>query len=227
MERLFPGSDPEVSTSDLKHAFYKNLDDLKTAAFDSLVRMKCFAANPADVKKRYIIAGIAIMLGGGVIGWLVKTFPGDGFSRAGIALILSGLPVILVARFMPVKTLKGVKTLGRIKGFEEFLLRAEKDRIERLNDQNLFEKYLPYAIALDVSDRWAKAFEGIYQEPPRWYVSQGGIDTFRPTTFHHSLDSALSTMSSAMHSSPRSSGSGFSGGGSSGGGGGGGGGGSW
>jgi uncharacterized membrane protein YgcG len=227
MERLFPGSDPEVSTSDLKHAFYKNLDDLKTAAFDSLVRMKCFAANPADVKKRYIIAGIAIMLGGGVVGGLVKTFPGEGFSRAGIALILSGLPVILFARFMPVKTLKGVKSLGRIKGFEEFLLRAEKDRLERMNDQNLFEKYLPYAIALDVSDRWAKAFEGIYQEPPQWYVSPGGIGTFRPTAFHHSLDSALSTMSSAMHSSPRSSGSGFSGGGSSGGGGGGGGGGSW
>jgi uncharacterized membrane protein YgcG len=227
MERLFRGTDPEVSVSDLKHAFYKNLDDLKNAAFESLERMKCFAANPSNVKKRYIFAGIAIMLGGGIVGWLVKTFLGDELSRAAIAVVLSGLAVILFAPIMPVKTLKGVKALGRIKGFEEFLLRAEKDRLERMNDKNLFEKYLPYAIALDVSDRWAKAFEGIYQEPPGWYVSRGGIDTFRPSAFHHSLDSALSTMSSAMHSSPRSSGSGFSGGGSSGGGGGGGGGGSW
>jgi uncharacterized membrane protein len=227
MERLFRGTDPEVSVSDLKHTFYKNLDDLKTAAFESLERMKCFAGNPSNVKNRYIFAGIAIMLGGWIIVWLMKTFLGDGFSRAAIAVVLSGLAVIVFAPFMPVKTMKGVKALGRIKGFEEFLLRAEKDRLERMNDMNLFEKYLPYAIALDVSDRWAKAFEGIYQEPPRWYVSQGGIDTFRPTAFHHSLDSALSTMSSAMHSSPRSSGSGFSGGGSSGGGGGGGGGGSW
>ena len=227
MERLFRGADPEVSVSDLKHKFYKNLDDLKNAAFESLHRMKCFAANPSNVKNRYILSGIAVMLGGGVVGAIMNAFQGDGFPRAGIAVILSGLPVILFAPLMPVKTLKGVKALGRIKGFEEFLLRAEKDRLERMNDQNLFEKYLPYAIALDVSDRWAKAFEGIYQEPPRWYVSRGGIDTFRPTAFHHSLDSALSTMSSAMHSSPRSSGSGFSGGGSSGGGGGGGGGGSW
>jgi uncharacterized membrane protein len=227
MERLFRGTDPEVSVSDLKHTFYKNLDDLKTAAFESLERMKCFAGNPSNVKNRYIFAGIAIMLGGWIIVWLMKTFLGDGFSRAAIAVVLSGLAVIVFAPFMPVKTMKGVKALGRIKGFEEFLLRAEKDRLERMNDMNLFEKYLPYAIALDVSDRWAKAFEGIYQEPPRWYVSQGGIDTFRPTAFHHSLDSALSTMSNAMHSSPRSSGSGFSGGGSSGGGGGGGGGGSW
>jgi len=35
-----------------------------------------------------------------------------------------------------------------------------------MKDQNLFEKYLPYAIALGVSDRWAKAFEGIYREAP-------------------------------------------------------------
>jgi uncharacterized membrane protein YgcG len=227
MERLFRGAVPEVSVSDLKHTFYKNLDDLKKAAFESLEKMKCFAASPSNVKNRYIFAGIAIMLGGWIAGWLVKALLGDGFSRAAVAFVLSGLAVILFAPFMPVKTLKGVKALGRIKGFEEFLLRAEKDRLERMNDRNLFEKYLPYAIALDVSDRWAKAFEGIYQEPPRWYVSRGGFDTFRPTSFHHSLDSALSTMSSAMHSSPRSSGSGFSGGGSSGGGGGGGGGGSW
>jgi uncharacterized membrane protein YgcG len=227
MERLFRGPDPEVSVSDLKHAFYKNLDDLKNAAFESLERLKCFAANPSNVKRRYILAGIAIMMGGGAVAGLMNAFEGDGFSRAAIAVVLSGVPVILFAPLMPVKTLKGVKALGRIKGFEEFLLRAEKDRLERMNDQNLFEKYLPYAIALDVSDRWAKAFEGIYQEPPRWYVSRGGSDTFQPTAFQHSLDSALSTMSSAMHSSPRSSGSGFSGGGSSGGGGGGGGGGSW
>jgi hypothetical protein len=50
MERLFRGPDPEVSVSDLKHAFYKNLDDLKNAAFESLERLKCFAANPSSVK---------------------------------------------------------------------------------------------------------------------------------------------------------------------------------
>ncbi|PWB61989.1 MAG: hypothetical protein C3F14_10700 [Deltaproteobacteria bacterium] len=227
MERLFPGTDPEVSVSDLNHTFYKNLDDLKNAAFEGLVRMKCFAANPSNVKHRYLLAGFAIMMGGGVVGWLAKTFGGDASSRAAVAVVLSGIAVILFAPFMPVKTLRGVRALGRIKGFEEFLLRAEKDRLERMNDQNLFEKYLPYAIALDVSDRWAKAFEGIYQEPPQWYVSPGGGGAFRPAAFHHSLDSALTTMSGAMQSSPRSSGSGFSGGGSSGGGGGGGGGGSW
>ena len=84
-----------------------------------------------------------------------------------------------------------------------------------------------YTMALRVSERWARAFEGIYQEAPRWYVSDGGVGAFRPAAFHHSLDTALSSLSTAMYSSPRSGGSGFSGGGGSGGGGGGGGGGSW
>lgn len=227
LERLFQGHGSEVRFSDLKLSFYKNLDDLKAAAFDGLEGLRCFAAPPAKVKTRYLRAGFAVMLAGGAAGLLGGKLLGTPFHRVVAAAFLSGLSVMAFAPIMPVKTLKGVKLLGRIRGFEEFLQRAEKDRLERMNDKNLFEKYLPYAIALGVSERWAGAFEGIYQDPPRWYVSHGGTGTFRPSSFHHSLESAMSAMSGAMHSAPRSSGSGFSGGGSSGGGGGGGGGGSW
>jgi uncharacterized membrane protein len=116
-----------------------------------------------------------------------------------------------------------------ILGFEEFMKRAEKDRLERMADVNLFSKFLPYAIALDVADNWAKAFEGIYQDPPDWYISPVGFRTFSPYAFTHSLNSVTSNLGSAMFSAPRSSGGGggFGGGGSSGGGFGGGGGGSW
>jgi uncharacterized membrane protein len=99
---------------------------------------------------------------------------------------------------------------------------------------NLFSKFLPYAIALDVADNWAKAFEGIYQDPPDWYVAPGGFRTFSPYLFTHSINSVTSGLASAMYSAPRGSGiggggggGGFGGGGSSGGGFGGGGGGSW
>lgn len=227
MEKLFPAEGTEVRVSDLKYKFYKHLDELKNAAFSGLERAGCFTANPLGVRSRYLYTGIAILIAGGFLGWLGDRFGGGASIRAVVAVALSGLVVILFAPLMPVKTLKGVKIRGRIKGFEEFLLRAEKDRLERMNDPNLFEKYLPYAIALGVADRWAKAFEEIFQEPPRWYVSGNTADTFRPSTFHHSLGSALTTMTAAMTASPRSGGSGFSGGGSSGGGGGGGGGGSW
>jgi hypothetical protein len=226
MERLFRNRGAEVRVSDLRLEFYKNLDELRKAAFDGLEGMGYFSANPAVVKKRYVRAGMALLGMAGLVWILGEKLSGGASFRPAISLLLSGIVVLLFAPRMPVKTIKGVKALERVKGFEEFLTRAEKDRLERMNNPNLFEKYLPYAIALGVSDRWAKAFEGIYQDPPRWFRAGNGADTFRPAAFHQSLDSALSTISGAMVSAPRSSGSGFSGGGS-GGGGGGGGGGSW
>jgi len=227
MERLFEGHGDEVSVSDLKQRFFRNIEDLKKSAFGELERMKLFGANPLAVTQKYRIAGFAIFLAGVGIALLASKIGLVEGNSAGIAAFLSGVVVFLFAPYMPVKTVKGVRKLREILGFEEFLSRTEKDRLELLADANLFERCLPYAIALGVSERWAKAFEGIEQEPPRWYVSRGGFDTFRPAAFHHSLDTALSSMAAAMQSSPRSSGSGSSGGGGSGGGGGGGGGGSW
>jgi hypothetical protein len=228
MAKLFSGHSGEVLVSDLKYSFYKNLDELKDAVFRRLQSLGYFRTLPGSVKGLY--RGIGI--GGGVLGVLIGVITdkvtGGIPGKIVAAFVLSGLAVFLFAPVMPVKTRKGALALRKVKGFEEFLLRAEKDRLERMADQNLFEKYLPYAIALDVSDRWARAFEGISQEAPRWYSATGDTGMFHPVSFHRSLDSALSTMGSAMYAAPRSSGGGASGGGgSSGGGSGGGGGGSW
>jgi uncharacterized membrane protein len=90
----------------------------------------------------------------------------------------------------------------------------------------MFEKFLPFAMALGVEETWAKAFEGIYKDPPSWYTGPGGMHTFRPSTFASNLGVMSTQAASVMASAPRSSGgSGFGGGGSSGGGFGGGGGG--
>lgn len=226
--KLFPGHADEVLVSDLKYSFYKVLDDLRATVFGRLKSLGYFRALPGSVKTMYRGIGIGVGFVGVFFGVIAGKFTGDFSWKVVAAFLLSGLAVVLFAPLMPVKTRKGAQALAKVKGFEEFLLRAEKDRLERMKDQNLFEKYLPYAIALGVSDRWAEAFEGIYQESPGWYASHGGIRTFHPVSFHQSLDNALSRMGNAMYAAPRSSGGGFSGGGgSSGGGGGGGGGGSW
>jgi uncharacterized membrane protein len=91
-----------------------------------------------------------------------------------------------------------------------------------------FEKFLPYAMALGVADTWAKAFEGIYTQPPQWYTGPGGVHTFHPTGFTNNLGRMSTQAAAVMASAPRSSGGsgfssggGFSGGGFGGGGGGG------
>jgi len=227
MTSLFPAQFPGVYVSNLKNRFYTNLGTLKGILYGELIRKKYFLTNPEKVRGTYVMGGLVMMVFGAfAFAFLVPASIGKGV----MASILMGLPVLFFAKFMPAKTKTGASAYMDILGFREFMIRAEKDRLERMGDSHLFSKFLPYAMALDVTDNWAKAFQGIYQQPPEWYVSPVGIRTFDPYTFSHSIQSVTSTLSSAMFSAPRGSGGsggGSGGGGSSGGGFGGGGGGSW
>ncbi len=228
MERLLGGK-AGVRVSDLKNKFYAYLPGLKKALYGELTRKKYFLSSPEKVRNSYLVAGFLVF----VFSVLAFVFlvPNPGWKGI-LAGLLTGAFVLGFAKYMPAKTRAGASAYMDILGFQEFMNRAEKDRLERMGDKDLFSKFLPYAIALDVADNWAKAFEGIYQNPPDWYVSPGGFRMFSPYAFTHSLNSVTSDLSSAMFSAPRGSGGGgsgggFGGGGSSGGGFGGGGGGSW
>jgi uncharacterized membrane protein len=90
----------------------------------------------------------------------------------------------------------------------------------------VFTRFLPYAIVFGLTDKWAKAFEGLAGEPDTsgWYV---GSRPFTYAALADSMDGFTVTTGGTLASTPSSSGSSGFGGGSSGGGGGGGGGGSW
>ena len=104
---------------------------------------------------------------------------------------------------------------------------AETHMSQWAEEQNVFTRYLPYAIVFGCTEKWAKAFEGLQLMPPdtTWYLSSR---PFIYADFGRTLDDFSVTTGGTIASTPASSGSsGFSGGGFSGGGGGGGGGGSW
>lgn len=130
----------------------------------------------------------------------------------------------------------GVETYDKVKGLQLYLNTAEKDRLKMLQSTDrpyappaktveLFEKLLPFAVALGVEKSWAKQFEHIYSQPPDWY--DGNFSSFNAVYFTNSLTSGVSAMNSTFTASSSSSSSGSGGGGFSGGGGGGGGGGGW
>jgi len=226
MRFLLPGTIPAIHLSQLKNKFYANLKTLKDTLYGDLVRKGYFAVSPEKVRSRYVLIALLI----GFLGVFVSLLLGDGNLSTTLACGLTGLPILAFAGAMPAKTRRGALAYMDILGFQEFMDRADKDRLERMKGKDLFYKYLPYAIALDVVDHWAEAFEGIYQEPPQWYISPVGMRTFSPLRFSRSLNSATSSLASAMFSAPRGSGSGRGGGGGggfSGGGFGGGGGGTW
>jgi uncharacterized membrane protein len=134
-------------------------------------------------------------------------------------------------------TLKGRGVLDHLEGFRAYLGAPDDGRLHGDERRSQFEMYLPFAIALGLSERWSAAFEdvltpalvdGTRVDPTPWYTHDHDSASYRTSDFATALGSGLSSSLSSASSPPSSSsGGGSSGGGSSGGGGGGGGGGGW
>ena len=145
------------------------------------------------------------------------------FDSAWLAVISIAVAVVIVwlfARQMTCKTVLGARTRIEILGFQEFMDRVDRDRIQRM-PPDTFEKYLPYAMALGVEHHWAQAFAGIVQQPPSWYAGPTGGGMFNPVFFSSNMHSMAQTAHEAFVAAPRASstGSGWGGGGFGGGGG--------
>jgi predicted membrane protein DUF2207 len=156
-----------------------------------------------------------------------------------MAAPLLALPLVISAFvWMAAPTREGRRVMDEIAGFERYLSITEEDRLEVLHPPEktpeLFERYLPYAIALGVENRWAGKFAAVLAaaaaEPGGhqgmyWY--SGSSDPWsNPGMFASTVGGSLASSVASAATAPGSS-SGSGGGGSSGGGGGGGGGGGW
>jgi len=154
-----------------------------------------------------------------------------------IAIVMIALINITFYHLLKAPTKLGRKLMDKIEGFKMYLTIGEQDRLNNIKEPaktpELFEKFLPYAIALDVENEWGEKFEAVLEKArlsgdgysPSWYAgSTAGL--LGASAFSTSIGSSLTSTISSSATAPGSS-SGGGGGGSSGGGGGGGGGGGW
>jgi len=186
---------------------------------------------------RYIFSAslatlFAIPFFGGEIAGLIM------FSRVLPISLLLLLLIIVIANIVFFRLLKaptpaGRKLMDQIEGFKRFLSTTERYRLEQFTPPEQtpeqFEKYLPYAIALNVENEWGEKFNHLLvqagRDPqtyrPQWYsgdVWTGTTAATLPVFLNSGLSSALAT-SSISSSSSASGGGGSSGGGGGGGGG--------
>ena len=182
-----------------------------------------------------IFLGIAGVMTLGQLSLMSITFD-RGLVFVPILVFLLGINCLFYF-LLKAPTRLGRKVMDEIEGFKKYLSTAETTRLNTLAsaEENLalFEKFLPYALALDVDQEWSEHFSATIKQAardpdngyrPGWYDG-GAWDARHPTDFANRLGKTLSTTVVAAATAPGSS-SGFSGG-SSGGGGGGGGGGGW
>jgi uncharacterized membrane protein YgcG len=234
LEHLFPSREvgTSVDTDELRDHFYVHVP-----GFEKLVRQAVLAEGfyrrwPGTVRAVTLVAGIGAVVAMVVLAMAVLPHditllqPAADPLLTVLSLAATLALIGVFAWLMPSRTPRGVEVLRQTLGFQEFLLRVDAPRFERvIKTPELFERFLPYAMVAGLTKPWAAAFQGIVQTPPNWYV--GSDDHFDIDGFGDRLEDCCRTTGSAMQSSPSSSSSssGSSGGGSSGGGDGGGGGG--
>jgi hypothetical protein len=153
-----------------------------------------------------------------------------------IAGILLGLANLAFYHLLRAPTPMGRQVLDKLEGFRMYLATAEEERLKVLHPPEktpeLFERFLPYAMALDCENEWNAKFASVLAAAaaagaaaPAWYHGSHWSDA-ASGGFARDLGSALSTSLASAATAPGSS-SGSGGGGFSGGGGGGGGGSGW
>lgn len=223
------GSRDTVKLSELQNHFYVHLPKIRDCIFDALVTDGYYLHRPDTVRAGYLVGGVVIGILVVVLGNIYGSAHGIAPLSAFIAGIATAIVVCAFGWFMPARTISGARALEKVLGFEDFLGRVEGDRIDRIvKTPELFEKFLPYAMALQVEKKWVQAFSNISMQPPSWYQGPYG-GGFYPYLLVNDLNVMSHTAGSALASAPRSSsgssgfggGGGFSGGGFGGGGGGG------
>lgn len=215
----------EIQLSELRTKFAERMKHVQDSLYAEVVRRGWFTTRPDKVRVRWTAIGVAAFVVAD--GLLVAAVLWTHLALVSIPLVLGGLLLLVGARWMPRRTAKGTGLRRRILGFRRVIETADTHLARFAEEENIFYRYLPFAIVFGCTEKWAGAFASLAEPPPEatWYVS---TQPFAVGGFAHAVDGFTVTTSGTLTSTPSGSGSsGFGGGGSSGGGGGGGGGGSW
>jgi uncharacterized membrane protein YgcG len=224
-EALFADGDSVV----LEQDNHELLGDAKTAHRKSLSKdynRHYFRWNGALNIPALLIAIVAMAIA-------LSIGPSALVIAVGIAMLIL---MVVFSLIMKAPTLRGRKVLDEVLGFKDYLEVAEKNEMNLRNSPEktpqLFEAYLPYALALGVDQRWSEKFASVLaavREPdgtaysPSWYHGSWNSNSLSTTTsnFSTALNTAITSSVTPPGSSSGGGGGGFSGGGGGGGGGGG------
>jgi uncharacterized membrane protein YgcG len=171
----------------------------------------------------------------------VAAFAAFGLGAWVLWLVVPLLPVLVTYLVIRFKLRRGQRTpdgravCDQVEGFRTYLATAEADQLRFEEGEDIFSKYLPWAIVFELADRWAElcgqlvAMGRLPDQVPYWYTGHYSMAYFNTSFLTSNLTAAATPVPSTSGSSGTGFGGGssFGGGGFSGGGGGGGGSSSW
>ena len=184
LDAIFAGGD-KVTIASLEAKFYPTLHSVRGKVHKHLATEGYFAGQVPFVRTAWV--GLALIIS--AIGFFVAValLTQDVFAPLStiIAAVLTLPQFPIFAWFMPRKTQKGRRALEHIKGLEEYISRAELPTLELAAQRDTFEKLLPYAMALNLSEVWVDRFKDLYMPPPEWLDTSSRDPIRTPLLWRH------------------------------------------
>jgi uncharacterized membrane protein YgcG len=175
MDAIF-ATESEVSLAALKYKFYKLADPIYDQLGQEVVNAGLLRSKPNQGCGVFILLFIALFVAGIVSPFMLESLGIAWTALTSVMPVLTGIllsfaSLIVMFGLRPRITRKGAEQRAKWLAFKKYLEQIQQF-VDLEEAADLFEKYLPYAIAFGIKRGWIEKFARIPQTAqPRWYIT--------------------------------------------------------
>lgn len=206
LDKLF--TNKNVTTVSELTSFFLEFKEIKEEIYKDVVDKKLFPANPEWIRTKYALIGyvILIILMGFILifsrlfqGRLIEFIAGNIFiSDILISFSVIGLFYFAFSMLMPRRTAYGYEIYRKIKGYRLYITTVEKYKQRFVEENNIADAILPYAIVFGLTGKFANAMQNMGTElhNKEWYKGNNATST---PEYINSMNDLSGSISGVMH----------------------------
>lgn len=157
------------------HLYSKKISMVSAGIYALATRLGYFKVNPQKYHAKFRLIGILLFLlavGGFTVNLLI--FSNDEYLILfWVGMMVSALIIAFRAGSLPIRTAIGQEILSNWLAFRKYLTNPAPYPYS-VKNQEIFQKYLPYAIVLNCEIAWAKRFSQHNFVVPEWFMTERG-----------------------------------------------------
>ena len=155
------------------HFYSKKMSMVTAGVYALATRLGYFKADPQKSLLKYRLIGIlAFLLAlAGFVASLIYFKDPQYIIFFWVGMMGASLVISFIASRLPIRTVIGQEVLSNWYAFKKYLTNPEEFPYSEYN-QEIFQKYLPYAIVMNCESAWARRFARHNFVVPNWFLSE-------------------------------------------------------
>lgn len=160
-----------VKMSDVGPRFRESSERIKDQLYDEVMEREFFVAQPDTTRSHYRSIGVGALITSVLLGCVGISFISTRAPLVWIPVIVLfalSIVMIVISTQMPKKTRKGAEEAAKYRAFRTYL--ADIDKYEDIGAKTeIFQKYLPFAIAFGLEENYTRKFADAGSTTPTWF----------------------------------------------------------